>query len=111
VKVVLDTSVLVSAFIKPNSLPGLVVHTGIAGRYDPCLSLNILAETARILRDKSRLRERYRYTDKDVIRYVEDLLAVAAVVTELPPLSPVSRDPDGFIWRNSLRLFRPTTLL
>ena len=64
VKAVLDSSVLVSAFLKPNSLPGAVVRAGIAGRYDLCLSLGILAETARILRDKPRLRQRYSYTDE-----------------------------------------------
>lgn len=93
-KAVLDAPVLVSAFIKPDSLPGAVVRAGIAGRYDLCLSLDILAETGRILRDKPRLRHRYRYLDQDVVRYVEDLLAVADVVIELPLLSSVSRDPD-----------------
>jgi putative PIN family toxin of toxin-antitoxin system len=93
VNAVLDTSVLVSAFLKPNSLPAAVVRAGIAGHYDLCLSLDILAETARILRDKPRLRQQYRYTDEEIIRYVEDLLAVATVVIELPLLSPVSRDP------------------
>lgn len=93
-KAVLDTSVLVSAFLKPDSLPGAVVRAGITGRYELCLSLDILAETGRILRDKPRLRHRYRYLDQDVVHYVEDLLAVADVVTELPLLSPVSRDPN-----------------
>jgi predicted nucleic acid-binding protein len=43
VKAVLDTSVLVSAFIKPRSLPGAVVRAGIAGRYDLCVFVGILA--------------------------------------------------------------------
>lgn len=51
-------------------------------------------ETGRILRDKPRLRHRYRYGDEDVVHYVEDLLAFADVVTELPLLPPVSRDPN-----------------
>lgn len=93
-KTVLDSSVLVSAFLKPKSLPGEVVRGGITGRYDLCLSLDILAETARILRDKPRLRRRYTYTDGEVIRFVEDLLAVAAVMTEIPAIRRVCRDPD-----------------
>lgn len=93
-KAVLDSSVLVSAFLKPASLPAAAVRAGIVGQYDLCLSPGIFEETGRILREKPRLRRQYAYQDADILRFVEDLAAICEVVTDLPTLPRISRDPN-----------------
>jgi putative PIN family toxin of toxin-antitoxin system len=94
VKAVLDTSVLVSAFLKPESLPGAAVRAGLEGHYGLCLSLDILAEAARTLRNKTRLCRKYSYVDNDVSFYIDRLVSASDVVTSLPNTGLVSRDPD-----------------
>jgi len=94
VKAVLDTSVLVSAFLKPESLPGAAVRAGLEGHYGLCLSLDILAEVSRTLRKKTRLRRKYSYVDNDVCFYIDRLVSASDLVTRLPNMASVSRDPD-----------------
>lgn len=94
-KAVVDSSVLVSAFLVPKSLPGTVLQAGILGRFRLVLSTPILIETTRSLVSKPRLRRRYAFTDSEVVRYVRDLAVQAAEVIEEPPAIPrICRDPD-----------------
>jgi putative PIN family toxin of toxin-antitoxin system len=48
-RVVLDTNVVVSALLKPDSLEDQVLRLGLAGRLRLCLSLETLAEYALVL--------------------------------------------------------------
>lgn len=93
-KAVLDSSVLISAFLTPGNASGALVQAGLDGRFEICVSLEILEETARNLRDKPRLRRRYRYTTEEVIQYVENLADAITVLRELPEIDPACRDPD-----------------
>lgn len=93
-KAVLDSSVLISAFLTPKNPVGTLVRAGLEDRFEICLSRHILGETARNLCHKPRLRRRYRYTAKEAVQYTEDLAAAVTVVEVLPPIDPVCRDPD-----------------
>ena len=93
-KAVLDSSVLISAFLTPGNPVGTLVRAGLDDRFEICLARRILDETGRNLRDKPRLRRRYRYTAEDVARYVENLAAAVAVVETVPAIDAVCRDPD-----------------
>jgi predicted nucleic acid-binding protein len=53
-----------------------------------------LAETACRLRGRPKLTEKYGYTDEEVTHYVQDLAASVTVLTDLPTIEPVCRDPD-----------------
>jgi putative PIN family toxin of toxin-antitoxin system len=93
-KAVLDSSVLVSAFLTPHGSVVRLLRAPIRNRYDPYLSEFILTETARILLAKSRLRRQYRYPDGDVHDYIRWLLGEARMVENLPELRVVTNDPN-----------------
>jgi putative PIN family toxin of toxin-antitoxin system len=94
VKAVLDSSVLISAFLTPDNPSGALVRAGLDERFEICVSLKILEETVRNLRSKPRLRRRYRYSDAAIDQYVEDLRSAVTVIEALPAIVPVCRDPD-----------------
>ena len=62
---VADTSVLVSAFLFPDSVPGHVLALAKRGVYALHFSPIILEEFSRSLRN-SRLRKAYTYTDESI---------------------------------------------
>jgi uncharacterized protein len=94
VKVVLDSSVLISAFPTPENVAGSLVRAGLDERFEIYVSWRILSEIHGSLRRKPRLRRRYRYTDEEIIRYIQHFVAAVTVVTDLPAIEPVCRDPD-----------------
>jgi putative PIN family toxin of toxin-antitoxin system len=94
VKTILDSSVLVSAFLTPGRTPALLLAAGLDGRFTIVLSDQILVETARSLQGKARLAKRYRFSEAEVLRYIGDLATTAMVLGKLHNITPVCRDPD-----------------
>lgn len=91
---VVDTSVLVSAFLFPNSVPGRVLTLARQGRYVLHVSPLILEETRRSLHHP-RLRKAYRYPDEAITAWCAELHPFSrGVPTPLPAIEPVCRDPD-----------------
>jgi putative PIN family toxin of toxin-antitoxin system len=95
-KAVLDSTVLVSAFLR--FVPGGVSHDLLRfaedGTFDLCLSESILEETARALIESERNRRLYTYTEEDVVEYCQGLTRYGAVVTNVPDVHGVVRDPN-----------------
>jgi putative PIN family toxin of toxin-antitoxin system len=92
IRAVLDSSVLVSAFLKPSGASATLLSRAGEGAFVLCLSPAIVAETAAVLR-RPRLR-RDRYEPQDVSRFCELLGQVAERVEgELPQLRAVPDDP------------------
>jgi putative PIN family toxin of toxin-antitoxin system len=91
-KAVLDSSVLVSAFLTPHGSVVRLLREPLRGRYELWLSEYILTETAEVLLSKPRLRN-YAYGDTDVRDYIHWLLTVAEMVADLPKLRVVADDP------------------
>lgn len=94
VKVVLDSSVLVSRFLNP--VPGgaafdLLQHVR-AGRCEAFVSEAILREVERVLL-RSRIRRRYEFEDQEVQRYCHELARVATVLNP-KPVGRAVRDPN-----------------
>ena len=58
------------------------------------LSSEIITETETVLFEREHLRERYPYTNEDVIEFCQFLQRAFALVTELPPLTGIVRDPN-----------------
>ena len=93
-KAVLDTTILVSAFLR--NVPGGVSHDllGFAGSaYDLFLCDGILEETARVLLRDERKRARNSYSDADVVEYCQELALMGTITQDLPDLHVV-RDPN-----------------
>ena len=92
-KAVLDTSILVSAFLKHEGVNAKVLLEG-KNQYELYLSEDILEETSRVLLTYERIRKKYHYTDDEVLDYIETLRVVASeVVKKLPKIKVIERDP------------------
>ena len=92
-KVVLDSSILVSAFIAPQTELIQLLRLPLRHRYELVLSKDILGETAASPLTKESVRRYATYADEDVHPYLAWLLSVAKIVDELPELSAVPADP------------------
>ena len=92
-RAVFDTTVLISAFLKRSGISGELLS--LAGdAFILVLSPEIVAETEVKLLTKERLRKSATYTDDQAREYCRGLSELAELVTDLPPLSGVVRDPN-----------------
>jgi len=87
-KAVLDTSVLVSAFLNPT--PGGASYDLLRfaeqGAFALYLSKDIVEETARVLATSKRNRSRYNYTEADVALYCRTIIDIATMVSDVPEI-------------------------
>ncbi len=91
---VLDSTVLVSAFLTRGGVSDELLRQAREGAFVVFLSEAILAEVEQTLA-YPRIRQRYTYTDEDVLAFCERLRTVASFVTELPDTTgAVPRDPN-----------------
>jgi putative PIN family toxin of toxin-antitoxin system len=93
-KAVFDSTVLVSAFLGETGIYRDLLHQAEAGSCSICVSEEILTEIERVLLEYPRIRKRYRYADEAVKEYVALLRVVSQVITQLPKIKPVVRDPN-----------------
>src|SRR3954467_12477869 len=91
-RAVLDSTVLVSAFLTPHGSVVQLLREPTRSRCQLCLSEYILTETADTLLSKTRLRG-YAYTDTEVHNFLHGLLTRAEITVSLPTLRAVLNDP------------------
>src|SRR5262245_50895436 len=95
-RAVLDTTVLVSAFLR--FVPGGASHDLLKladdGKFELFLSEGILEETAQALLKSERNRRLYSYSEEHVIEYCQGLTRLGTLVTDLPDVRVVLRDPN-----------------
>ena len=92
-RVVLDSSVLVSALLAPEGTVATVVRAAAEERFRLCLSPSILEEVEKVL-TRPRL-WRHRRFDREAVRMFMDGIRAITEVTPVPPSIPrTSRDPD-----------------
>ena len=93
--VVLDSSVLVAAFLRRRGINHRLLRA--AGRhYRLCLTERILQEVERTLLESQKLRRKYRYQDEEVESFIQGLRAVSHRIfrdEELKIRPVVERDP------------------
>ena len=93
-RAVVDTSVLISAFLFPESVPGQLIKLADQDRFALHFSIIILDELREALR-RDRLRKDYDYSDEDVAVWCKALHETGILITKsLPDIAPVCRDPD-----------------
>ncbi len=92
--IVLDSTVLVSAFLAPHGAAAAVLAYARTGRVALAVSDAILVETARVLLTYPHIRERYHYPDTAVQDFCAGLSEIGALLTAFPPVSGVCRDPN-----------------
>lgn len=93
-RIVCDSTVLVSAFLAKNGTAARVLQSATAEVVQLALSPGIIAETRRVLLTYERIRRRYTYTDEDVHDFCRTLATSFVLVTALPPLAGICRDPN-----------------
>lgn len=93
-RAVLDSTVLISAFLRPGGLSDELLMLASQGSYSLVLAPEIIAETWRKLLTSARIRARYTYTDERVHTFCRGLLRISEVVRHLPPISGIVRDPN-----------------
>jgi hypothetical protein len=92
-KAVLDTSILVSAFLKNEGVNAKIL-LGAKDQYQLHLSEDILEETRLVLLTYERIRKKYHYGDDEALEYLAALRVVAEqVVKKLPKIRVIERDP------------------
>lgn len=91
---VVDASVLVSAFLYPESVPGRVLKLADRAMFALHLSPILLVETRRSLLT-ARLRDAYGHSEEDAIAWCADLQETGSMIlVPLPDIGAVCRDPD-----------------
>ena len=92
---VLDSAVLISAFLKPSGVADLVLNRAYERAFELFLAEEILAEPRRVLLEADRIRRRYVYPDASVHRFISGLRGIAQLTGPLLLLSGiVARDPN-----------------
>jgi putative PIN family toxin of toxin-antitoxin system len=95
---VLDSAVLISAFLKPGGVAEVVLNRAYERTFELFLAEEILVETRRVLLETDRIRRRYVYPDESVHRFIRGLRGIAQMTGSLPPLTGiVERDPNDDI--------------
>jgi putative PIN family toxin of toxin-antitoxin system len=91
---VVDASILVSAFLFPESVPGQVLKRASEARFEMHLSPILVEETRRSLLN-ARLRNAYGHEEAAVQEWCFDLGRLGTVFSGiLPDIGPACRDPD-----------------
>lgn len=93
-RVVLDSSVLISAFLTPRGTCAELLRRAASGAFVICLSPELLEDMVTPLLRSPKLQELYCYDRQQVAAFCEALMAVAEQVTDLPDLpDAVPLDP------------------
>ena len=91
---VLDSTVLVSAFLTRGGVAGELLRYAREGAFTLFLSPEIL-DKHKGTDDERRHRRRYPYTDEEALAFCERLRIAASIVTALPDMTgAVPRDPN-----------------
>ncbi|MGE0102582.1 MAG: putative toxin-antitoxin system toxin component, PIN family [Blastocatellales bacterium] len=93
IKAVLDSTVLVSAFLSRTGVSRQLLQYAAREDVKFYVSGEILAETERVL-NYERLRKRYPYYDEDIASFLQLIASIAQVVSPLSPVKGVVRDPN-----------------
>ncbi|MGH7393414.1 MAG: putative toxin-antitoxin system toxin component, PIN family [Candidatus Rokuibacteriota bacterium] len=91
--IVLDSSVLVSAFLTANGATDAVIQRARDGSVLVYASDAILDETHKVLA-YPRLVQQYRYTPQDVQAFCDRVRAAVLLISPLPPFPAICRDPN-----------------
>lgn len=92
-KVVLDSVVWVSAFLRKTGLTAELIRQGsLTTQF--YTAEEIITEIRRVLLEKPHIRKRYAYLDREVEEFIDEVVRELAInVSPLPDIYAVERDP------------------
>ena len=91
---VADSTVLVSAFLRKAGVSAILLRHAAGGVFALSLSQEIVAEMETVLLEQEHIRRRYPYTNEDVAQFCQTLQGSFLLLTELPPITGIVRDPN-----------------
>jgi putative PIN family toxin of toxin-antitoxin system len=92
-KVVLDTNVLVSAYLVPGGKPARILSLARQGKLTICLSPPILSEVKQTLL-RPKLQKIHKATAKEIERFLKALTSVVVMTAGTEEVDAVKDDPD-----------------
>lgn len=92
-KVVLDTNVLVSAYLVPGGKPARILSLARQGKLTICLSPPILSEVKQTLL-RPKLQKIHKATAKEIERFLKALTSVVVMTAGTEEIDAVKDDPD-----------------
>lgn len=93
-KVVLDSGVLVSAFLTPNGVSAEILRHAKNEQFRLYLCEEILQEVERVLFKYPHIRKRFQYSNRQATMYCQGLRDAAYLVAKLPSVKVVIGDPN-----------------
>jgi putative PIN family toxin of toxin-antitoxin system len=94
-RAVLDSTVLISAFLAQRGVSNELLRYAREGAFLLCLSEEIFDEAQEVLLDEERRhRQRYHYPNEAAIHFIAGLRAFAHLESALPKVTVVIRDPN-----------------
>ena len=91
---VADSTVLVSAFLRKEGVSAVLLRRAADGAFVLSLSHAIVTETETVLLEREHIRRRYPYTNEDVAEFCQMLQRSFPILTDLPLLTGIVRDPN-----------------
>ena len=93
VRVVLDTNVVVSAYLVPTGKPARILSLAREGRIDICLSEEILSEIKRTLL-RPKLQKIHKATHQEIERFLRAFAEIIDLVPVTTEVDKVDADPE-----------------
>jgi predicted nucleic acid-binding protein len=91
---VADSTVLVSAFLRKDGVSAVLLRHAAGGSFALSLSHAIVTETETVLLEREHIRRRYPYSNEDEAAFCQTLQGSLPLLTDLPPLTGIVRDPN-----------------
>ena len=92
--VVVDRTVLISGFITKKGVAAKVLEHGCSGAFTLCLCREIIDGLQSRLLHQRKIRKSYQYADERVYQHCHDLEAASRLITDLPQVRVLARDPN-----------------
>ena len=94
IKAVLDSGVLVSAFVTPKGISAELPHSARQDLFKIYLCEQIFEEIKRVLLTYPHIREQYFYSNRQVAMFCQGLRDATNLVAKIPVIKVVANDPN-----------------
>ena len=93
-KVVLDSGILVSAFLTPKGISSELLRLAHKEIFQVYLCDEILKEVRMVLLKYPHIRDKYAYSNRQVAMFCQGLKNAVNIVSKIPTIKAVANDPN-----------------
>ena len=94
IKAVLDSGVIVSAFVTPKGISAELLHSARQDLFKIYLCEQIFEEIKRVLLTYPHIREQYFYSNRQVAMFCQGLRDATNLVAKIPVIKVIANDPN-----------------